>query len=114
MPIAPEKMPACSLRARERPRHPRRARRTPCRRAPARGCGWLQRSLALRCARWPRVRAGDGQTVPPAGVRTPVALPDLLVHVAKVVASAVEVVGGVAEVVGSAANRMAHATGGGG
>jgi hypothetical protein len=26
------------------------------------GCGWLRRSLALRSARWPRVRAGDGQT----------------------------------------------------
>ena len=59
--------PTCSLRARSRPRHPRRARRTPYRRAPARGSGWLRRSLALRSARWPRPRAGEGQMRAPDG-----------------------------------------------
>ena len=59
-------MHPCSLRATSRPRHARRAARVQrsiaC--AAARGSG---RSVALRCARVPRIRAGDGQRAPPAG-----------------------------------------------
>ncbi len=51
------RLPPCSLRATSRPRHARRARLRL--RAAPRGSG---RSVALRCARRPRVRVGDGQT----------------------------------------------------
>lgn len=65
--IASDKMPPCSLRATSPPRHARRARlRRKLRRlrATARGSGG---SVALRCARRPRIRMGDGGRVPPAG-----------------------------------------------
>jgi len=51
MSIERTSVPSCSLRARSRPRHPRRARRTPDRRVPARGSGWL------RALSYPSLRA---------------------------------------------------------
>jgi hypothetical protein len=91
MPIAPERMPACSLRARPRPRHPRRARRTP---VPACACARLRvaPALPLLCA----ARAGRasaramGRRCLRRGLRTLVALPEPRI-------SAAGVMGGVAE-----------------